>query len=291
MFRIGIIGTESSHALAFAKILNAKNPDTGEYDYPDVRVVAVYGPDHVSENEICAQAEIPYIAQNPKEFFGRVDAVMITSRKGSQHAFYAMPFIEQGMPVFVDKPFTADVREAKALIEKAKNCKALLTGGSGCKYASDVLILKNDVETLISNNEFLTGCITYAADKNSEYDGFFFYAPHLTEMALTIFGYDMCSVKAYERENIVTVIVRYNTFDITLYYAKDVSDIDCIIIGKKANYYRKIDISMIYSHEVQQFVQMLRTGVMPMTYEQLMRHTEIISGIITSMTTGKEIQV
>ena len=42
MFRIGIIGSENSHAMAFAKIFNGLDPNC-ETQYPDMRVVAVGG--------------------------------------------------------------------------------------------------------------------------------------------------------------------------------------------------------------------------------------------------------
>ena len=56
MFRIGILGTENSHAMAFAKILNGLEPAfKGQFD--DFRVVAVGGIDPaaskaVAENSI-----------------------------------------------------------------------------------------------------------------------------------------------------------------------------------------------------------------------------------------------
>ncbi|MEG0878837.1 MAG: Gfo/Idh/MocA family oxidoreductase, partial [Oscillospiraceae bacterium] len=256
MYRIGIIGTENSHALAFAKIFNTPDLKLGEFIYPDARVVGIYGPDHESEVNICKQCNIEFVANTPQDFFGKVDAMMITCRKGSVHASYAMPFIEKGIPVFIDKPFTCDINEANTLIETAKGLNVPLTGGSGCKYAYDVLALENHADELKRNGEFLTGCINYSADKNSVYDGLYFYAPHLVEMALTIFGYDMQSVKAFERENVITVIARYKAYDITMNFTNSTNDAACIIIGKKDNFYRQIDISTIYALEVERFITM-----------------------------------
>ncbi len=291
MHRIGIIGTENSHALAFAKLINLPDPRTGEYLYPDMRVVGVYGPDKDSEKQIMDEAKVDFIAPSPEAFFGKVDAMMVTCRKGSLHCGYAMPFVEKGMPVFIDKPFTCDTAEAAALVSAAKQHGALLTGGSGCKYAYDVLTLQNRAQTLRSEDKLLTGWINFAADKNSIYDGFYFYSPHLTEMVLTIFGYDMRAVRAFERESCVTVVARYDDFDVTMSFTKDTSDTNCIIVGKEHNYCRAIDISQIYAHEVARFAQMLREGIMPVSYDQLTRHTTVIGAIVQSMRTKEEIAI
>ena len=43
MFKIGIIGSDNSHADAFSKLVNFKDPKTGEYRYPDCRIVRIFG--------------------------------------------------------------------------------------------------------------------------------------------------------------------------------------------------------------------------------------------------------
>lgn len=94
MIRIGIIGTENSHAMAFSKIINLPDPTTGALAYPDARVVGVYGPDPDSARQVAEAAKVDFIADDPAEFFGKVDAMIVTSRRGSVHAQYARPFIE-----------------------------------------------------------------------------------------------------------------------------------------------------------------------------------------------------
>ena len=43
MFKVGILGSENSHALAFAQLANLPDPATGEYRYPDMRITAICG--------------------------------------------------------------------------------------------------------------------------------------------------------------------------------------------------------------------------------------------------------
>lgn len=290
MIRIGMIGTENSHAYAFSKIINAPE-DPGGKRYPDVEVVGVYGPDLDSAQRIVAEAGAKFVADSPEEFFGKVDAMFVHCRKGSLHYQYALPFIEKGMPVFIDKPFTSDVAQAQALVAAARKSGSPLYGGSGCKLSYDVLMLKHRVATLRKSGEFITASMNFSADPESIYDGFFFYSPHLTEMALTIFGQDVQSVKALEKNGTRIVIARYADFDVTLNYTKDSSATSALLFAKSGNTYREIDGSLSYEHEVEATIGMLRTGKMPIPFEELVRPVELISAIEKSLKTGEEVKV
>lgn len=291
MIKIGIIGTENSHALAFSKIINLPNERTGKYDYPDVKVVGVYGPDMVSAQAIIDEAKAEFIASSPEEFIGKVDAMIITSRKGSVHYKYALPFIELGMPVFIDKPFTVDQQEAKCIIAKAKEKGALISGGSGCKLAYDIIMLQNTVKSLVEKDKMVTGVINFSIDMDSENDGFFFYASHLTEMALASFGNDVKSVVALEKNKSVIAILRYDAYDITLNFINGSGEYTAVLFAKERNYTRNIDISFIYEHEVEHFINMIKTKEMPQSYEDLIVPVKVMNAIVKSYQEGKEIYI
>ena len=56
---------------------------------------------------------------DPADLFGKVDAVLIESVDGSVHRERAMPFLERGMPTFVDKPFACSLADARAMADVA----------------------------------------------------------------------------------------------------------------------------------------------------------------------------
>ncbi len=170
MFRIGIIGTENSHALAFGKLIN-------QAGFAEAKVVGVFGQDIVAAQKLADEISVEFVAQRVEDFFGKVDAMMITNRKGSLHYGYAMPFIERKIPVFIDKPLTSNLDEARRLIATAKELGVPLCGGSGCKLATDIEILRNRVRALRESGSFIGGVMNFPADTQSEYDGFYFYAP------------------------------------------------------------------------------------------------------------------
>jgi len=290
MFRLGIIGTENSHALAFSKIINLPDPITGKRLYPDAKVIGAFGPDEKTAQAIVDEAGADFVAASPEDFHGKVDAMIITNRKGSLHKQYAMPFIEKGLPMFIDKPFTSCPKEAEELITAAKKSGSKIAAGSACKLAYDVLILQKDVRQLIASNKFVSSSINFPADTSSEYDGFYFYAPHLVEMSLKIFGPGLKSVITTEKNNSRLCIWRYDNFDISLHFAKDVPS-SATIYAKSGVIMRNIDIFMIYDQGVRQFMHMLRTGEMPETYEEIIRPVQIIAAIEESAKTGKEVAV
>ena len=295
MYRIGIIGTENSHAMAFSKIFNLPDSETGKPRYPDFRVVGVYGPDPDSPRKIMDEAGVDFIAKDPAEFFGKVDAMCITSRKGSLHYKYALPFVEKGISVFVDKPFTSDPAEGEALIEAAKKSGAKLCGGSCARLIPDVQILKNIVKGLIGKGEFISASLNYAADPTSEYDGFHFYAPHLTEIVLEIFGKDLKSLATFEKKGSRISIWRYADFDITLNYTKGSRESGALIFANNCNIFRAIDlgnhtdIAMAYILELDHLVHMIHTGEIPRPYEDLLLPVKMISAVEESVKTRKEI--
>lgn len=291
MIRIGIIGTENSHAIAFSKIINLSLSGAGERLYKDLKVVGVYGPDQASAKEVAKICGADFIADSPEDFFGRVDAMMITSRKGSVHAGYAMPFIERGIPLFIDKPITSDPEEARDLLERAETLQVKVLGGSGCKMIDDIKAVSAAAEASIKANTFSAAVMSYSADLDSVYDGFYFYASHLVEMALCVFGYEVRCVRAVKNGSNVTALLRYDGYDITLLFAAEFNTPCCLLSTKEGYHYQAIALSHLYEREVECFAEMLRTGKMPFTYEQLVKPIYVIDAIIKSLHTDAEINV
>ena len=94
MYRVGIIGSENSHAKAFSKCSNL----SGEYD--DVKVIGIWGEEPEAGKKLSEECSIPIMT--PEEMLGQVDGIMVTSRNGKLHPGYVRPFIEAGIPALID---------------------------------------------------------------------------------------------------------------------------------------------------------------------------------------------
>lgn len=289
MFRVGILGSDSSHALAFSKLCNIPDPATHQYNFSNVRITAIYGHDKKQTEKVAAEGKIDTIASKSNELFGKVDAVMILFRDGNLHAPYALPFIKAGIPVWIDKPITIKIEEAEMLIEEANKNNTLVTGGSTCKYSLDVLALKGVVDSEELSN-IVSGYLNFPGDINSPYNGIFFYGPHIAEMLFTIFGYDVKSITTTRNNSDIICVANYDKFSVVLNFAQNAAQNYCIVQGDKKSIVREINIdSYTYKLGFEKFVEMLETGRRPLSLDKLIAPTVFLTAINKSLETGKEI--
>ncbi|MGN0179391.1 MAG: Gfo/Idh/MocA family protein [Monoglobaceae bacterium] len=288
-YRIGIIGTENSHANTFTEFFN-KGDENGNILYPDCHVTLVYGDYPEENNKLVTQFGADAVAKNVDEMKENVDAVIITNRDGKFHYKYALPFIEAGIPAFIDKPFTDNPESAVKLINAAKKKKVPVCGGSMLKYDDDINELKKIVSEM--GDAALGGTIEAPLDINSIYGGFKFYCSHLIEMTLEIFGYDPKYVTAYRKKDSVYAIVEYDSFAVTNHFNNGAWNYSAVVFGEKDElHYRKIDLSDCAKKECDDFVNMLRTGEMTYTYEQCVLPVLYMNAVEESLKTGKRTEI
>lgn len=288
MFRVGILGTENSHAMAFAKILNGLD-DAFKGQFDDFRAVAVGGIDPEASRKVADTCGIDVIVDQPEDMLGMVDAVMITCRDGKYHAPYARPFIEAGIPAFIDKPFTSDPAEAAALAKLAKEKNVPLVGGSSVKLTDAVLKLKAIADEY--GEALVGGDVTAPVSMTNDYGNFWFYASHLAECCLTIFGWHPEWVWANRTEKGVTVIVHYPDFDVTNHFIEGVYDYAGTVITPKGVNHEVIPLDNIYARECACFAKMIRHGVMSHSYEELVAPVYLMAAIEKSFETGEKVPV
>ena len=229
-------------------------------------------------------------AKSPEEMLGHVDAVMITSRDGALHAGYAAPFIKQGLPAFIDKPFTRSVAEAEDLFGLCKKHSARIMGGSSVKLVEGVLSLAHAAADP-ENGRRIGGSIWAPVNMHNPYGNFWFYAAHLVEMCLRIFGMPE-KVQAFRSGDDVTCIARYSDCDVTLHFTEGAYSYGGTVLMEKTALTHSIDISDCYALEAEEFAQLVRGGKMPETYEQMIRPVRVMEAIVRSLDSGtmEEIQ-
>ncbi|MDD3925142.1 MAG: Gfo/Idh/MocA family oxidoreductase [bacterium] len=82
-----------------------KEPEEG-FGIDGARVTHIWTDDPDDAVKVAKASLIPNIAARPEDVIGHVDAVIIATDRGEEHISRCRPFVEAGLPVFVDKPLT-----------------------------------------------------------------------------------------------------------------------------------------------------------------------------------------
>ncbi|HDH07284.1 MAG TPA: Gfo/Idh/MocA family oxidoreductase, partial [Thermoproteales archaeon] len=172
MYKIGIVGSDNSHAITFSQMLN---DPLHKYHVDGMRVLYLYGLNDERNREVAEKGRILHIVGEPEEMIGKVDCVFIEFRDGALHYKYAKPFLEEGIPVFVDKPLAATVEDAEKIVKLALDNHTLLTSFS-------VLRFSKKVQAIASEEKPVTLTITGPGDPDSQYSGLIFYGIHVAEI-------------------------------------------------------------------------------------------------------------
>lgn len=280
MLKIAILGCENSHADAFIKLIQAEK-------YPNLEVVGVYTDDEAA-NERMRENYGVYTAKSYDEFVGSVDGVMITARHGDNHLKYLLPYIETGMPIFIDKPATASVEDARkfaALLEKYKNP---FSGGSSCILTPEVLDLKDKIASGKHGN-VIGGMLRAPIDLKNPYGDFWFYAQHLVQIMQETFGYYPESVKAFKREGGVNCIYRYPDYDV---YAEFVNGNYLYHVSascEKAILHTDINVSSdIFAYEMDDYYSILIGMESTFTLSDFFAPVFVIDATIRAINSGNE---
>ena len=113
----------------------AKQPKE-TFGIPGVKVTHVcftgYEDREMAEN--CARASfIPNVITKPEEMLGQVDAVICATDIGSEHVERCRPFIEAGLPIFIDKPLADNEEDLRTIVKWYDN-GAHIQSSSSMRY-------------------------------------------------------------------------------------------------------------------------------------------------------------
>lgn len=135
-----MIGLDTSHVPAFTKIFNSHDASG---DVAGIRIVAAYpgGTDYPPSRDRVAkftagmrEAGVEIVDSIP-ELLKRVDVVLLESVDGRIHLEEAIPVIQAGKPLFIDKPVAASLADAITIFELAKKHNVPCFSSSSLRFA------------------------------------------------------------------------------------------------------------------------------------------------------------
>ena len=279
MKKVVILGCENSHANTFLQFIK----DGG---YPEIEITGVYSYDTEAANKLKEEFGVP-VMSSFDEAVGKVDGIIVTARHGDNHYKYAKPYIGTTPVMFIDKPITIDEGESLEFMKQLKENGVKVTGGSCCKHVDFIQELKQD-----RLNDFegktLCGFVRAPVSLTNDYGNFFFYSQHLVEMVLEIYGHYPKSVKAYKNDCKITLVFRYEDYDITAlyvegsyhYYAARYS-----FDGGKAGV---VNIDPAFRAEFDEFYEILTGAEQKVKYKDFIAPVFVLNAINRAIESGKE---
>lgn len=194
--RVGIIGTDTSHVPAFTGVM-ASHPEWR------VKVVAAFpagSPDVASSRD-----RVEKFAKDIHDRFGvelvsdiatllaKVDAVMIESVDGRPHLEQARPVLAAHKRLFLDKPFTAGLKDARELVRLSKETGTPFFSCSCARFQPEIGRLRGDPAAAgVGKVTKVQG--SSPMDTEPHHPDLFWYGIHGVEALYTVLGPGCVSV-------------------------------------------------------------------------------------------------
>ena len=252
MFKIGVVNIDTSHPLAFSDILRKEN--RGRYS-------AIFNDGFRGDDEIESFIKNHGLDKRFMSINDMADYADIGFIQGCDwdtHVKYAVPFIEKGKPVFIDKPIVGNIKDCKKIKELADN-GAVILGSSSVRYANEI----RDFLAIDENTRGKTVNVFGSVGVDE-----FNYGIHIVEgicglipekpvsvcyMGSGRIDEKICETYYVKFENGVTAI--YNSFIGTW------QPFEFVIMTTKTTYQFRIDTSTIYKSLLDRICDYMETGI------------------------------
>jgi predicted dehydrogenase len=198
--RVGIIGLDTSHAIAFTQTLN-KGPKKQEdaSKVAGVRVVAAY-PQGSKDIESSTKRVPEYtekvsamgveIVDSLEALVSKVDAVLLESNDGRVHLEQVQTVLKAGKPVFIDKPIAASLEDTLRIFEAAAKAKVPVFSSSSLRFGAGTLAVRNGSLGKVNRAETFS-----PVNLEPSHPDLFWYGIHGCESLYTVMGTGCKSVK------------------------------------------------------------------------------------------------
>jgi hypothetical protein len=199
-----MIGLDTSHTVAFARLLNHPAAPghipgaaitaafrSGSADMPERSLARI--PGFAAE---LAQEHGVALCDSIEEVLARCDAVMIENVDGRKHLEVARAVFPAGKPVFIDKPFAGSLATGREIARLARQCGVPLFSASALRYARAVTDAAGGPPGTIR------GAVAYSpCDIEPHHPDLFWLGIHGVEMLYALLGTGCLQVtRAYSPE-------------------------------------------------------------------------------------------
>lgn len=209
--KIGIIGLDTSHAPAFAKLFNAQTPAPSLAGF---NVVAAYphgstdiksSVDRIPEYTKQVQQYGVEVVDSIKKLLGMVDVVLLETNDGRPHLKQAREVFKAGKAVFIDKPVAGSLKDAVAIFKEASDKNVPVFSCSSLRYMKNVVAVRS--ENKIGK---VLGADTFSpATLEPHHPDLFWYGIHGVEVLFAVMGTGCETVTRFQTEDADVVVGKW----------------------------------------------------------------------------------
>ena len=186
--RVGVIGTDTSHAIAFTRLMNVDHDPI----CAGFRVTSAY--QWGSRSIVSSTNRYPRYVKQMREFgvrftssvaelLSEVDVVLLETNDGREHLDQALEVFAAGKPVFIDKPIAASLADAMRIVDAARRSKARFFSASSLRYMESAQAARAGAYGRVR------GCQTWTSTEyEPTHSRFFWYGVHGAEALFTVMG-------------------------------------------------------------------------------------------------------
>jgi hypothetical protein len=266
--RVGIVGTDTSHVIAFVKILNdPKNPDY----QPGAKIVAAYkgGSQDLesSKNRVEGYAKEltekwgVEIVPDIKTLCEKVDAILLESVDGRVHLAQAKEIFKHKKPVFIDKPLAADRADALAIEKLAKANGVKWFTSSSLRWSDGILDAKDAKAVVVWGPGPMDP--THKLDMT-------WYGIHAVEMLYAMMGTGCVEVTRVASGDDVVVGKWKDGRTGTVHLLRPYGDFGAMLFKEKTVVQGPAKVKVNYAPMLGQIVKFFQTGQSPVPMDQTM---------------------
>lgn len=267
MTKIALIGgAKANHGMAFTRLYNGYNEEKalekewkGEFTLrvgDDARITHIWDENRADAEESAYVCGIENVVDNMEDVIGNVDGVIFTDDASLEQQKKSFPFLEKGIPCFIDKPLSPDLDEIDLIIETARKNNAAVMSTSCLRFAADTKDLRE------GNTDI--GDIATGMSIGKEWGTrFLFYGIHPMELLFSIVGPGIESVQYVGDGEKHHVNLRWKDGRkfVVGSYTGIAGGFHLYFVGTKATISVTVkDISSAYCDMQKSFVKMVQTG-------------------------------
>ncbi|MCK4294239.1 MAG: Gfo/Idh/MocA family oxidoreductase [Planctomycetes bacterium] len=286
VFRIGMIGLDTSHVIAFTNLINDPEKNYG------CRVVVGYpggSPDVPSSiNRVAGYTKQlreqfgVEIVDSIEELCNKVDGVLLESVDGRPHLEQARPVIAAKKPVFIDKPMAGNLADVIEIFRLTKENNVPCWSSSSLRFGPGIAGMRNSEKV-----GDVLGCAAFSPCSLEEHHpDLYWYGVHGVEILFTIMGPGCESVRRVQTKDTEFVVGTWKDGRIGTYRGlrKGKRDYGALVYGTKG--IAQSGRYEGYGYLIDEVINFFKTGKVPVPPEETIEMFAFMSAADESKACG-----